>query len=525
MTICKSLLKTGIALIVTGFQIAAYASAVETLVMPGAVSAAHADIETECSECHAAFSKTLQRDLCLSCHEHKSVLEDQASGSGFHGRFEPARDVECSNCHTEHKGREADIMGLDRESFDHAFTDFPLAGAHAAVACDDCHSEQRVYRDTPSNCFACHRQDDAHAGRLGEDCAACHTENKWQEATFDHDEDSDFPLAGAHQKVDCALCHSNQVYKGIPTDCYSCHQINDYHQGDYGRDCKQCHRTDEWKSTTFDHAKASEFALQGRHRNISCGSCHRGSLFDEPLRKECVSCHLVDDVHQGGNGADCASCHGSEKWTGSTFDHQSNTHFPLTGAHQDVQCQACHTTQAATMKLDTACFSCHQINDVHRGDLGEDCSRCHQVTAWAEDVRFDHDLSSFPLIGMHAVAPCEACHLSARFGGAPSRCVDCHRQDDPHRASLGEECGTCHNPNDWLLWQFDHDASTRFVLEGAHQDVACQNCHKPAHDYSAKLDADCISCHRKDDVHAGQFGRTCARCHDTRSFKNKATLQ
>ena len=69
------LLVTGLALIAIGFQMSTQAASIETLVMPGQVSEAHAGIESECSECHAPFSKTLQRDLCLSCHDHKDVLE------------------------------------------------------------------------------------------------------------------------------------------------------------------------------------------------------------------------------------------------------------------------------------------------------------------------------------------------------------------------------------------------------------------------------------------------------------------
>ena len=81
----KQILMTGVVLIISGYQGSARSATIETLVMPGPVSSAHAEFETECSECHAAFSKALQRDLCLSCHEHEGVLEDQASGTGFQG--------------------------------------------------------------------------------------------------------------------------------------------------------------------------------------------------------------------------------------------------------------------------------------------------------------------------------------------------------------------------------------------------------------------------------------------------------
>ena len=124
----KKILLTGLSLIAIGSHITTRAASIETLVMPGQVSEAHADIEAECSECHAPFSKTLQRDLCLSCHDHKGVMEDLEAGTGFHGRSETVGNVECATCHTEHEGRESDIVGLDMETFDHGLTDFALKG-------------------------------------------------------------------------------------------------------------------------------------------------------------------------------------------------------------------------------------------------------------------------------------------------------------------------------------------------------------------------------------------------------------
>jgi len=150
--------------------------------------------------------------------------------------------------------------------------------------------------------------------------------------------------------------------------------------------------------------------------------------------------------------------------------------------------------------------------------LDENCARCHQQTGWASNVLFDHDLTSFPLIGIHAVALCEACHLSPRFSDTPGLCVDCHAGDDSHENSLGTDCGSCHNPNDWLLWDFNHDTSTRFTLNGAHSDLACHDCHHDGQTYQARPPMVCVTCHFGDDIHAREFGRQCSRCHDTRSF-------
>ena len=521
----QKLFVTGVALLAIGFQISARSASIETLVMPGPVSAAHAELEAECSECHAAFSKTLQRDMCLSCHEHKSVMEDLADGTGFHGRFEPARNVECATCHKEHQGRQGDILGLDPETFDHDFTDFALKGSHAERACEDCHTAGGIFRETPVTCVDCHQDEASHQGRLGGDCGRCHQETSWLTTTFDHAKESDFILSGAHQAVECALCHNNQRYEGIPTDCYSCHQLDDQHKGEYGRDCKQCHQTQEWKQSTFDHAETSGFALQGRHAEIECNSCHQGSLIDTPLARECTSCHLADDVHQGSNGSDCSACHNSQLWSESSFDHEADTEFSLKGAHKDLNCQACHAGVGPELKLDTKCFSCHQAKDPHQNGLGENCGRCHQETGWVIDVLFDHDLTGFPLIGLHSVALCEACHLSPQFAETPGHCTDCHKQDDVHQGALGAKCGTCHNPNDWLLWQFDHAQSTSFALDGAHTDLTCQACHKEGQEYRFRQAASCAACHRGDDLHSGQFGRQCSRCHETSSFNEIGKIQ
>ncbi len=487
--------------------------------MPGPLSTAHASIETECAKCHAAFTRTMQRDLCLSCHDHADVKADIDSGTGFHGQSKSVEQVECATCHAEHEGRSADIVKLDSDTFDHTLTDFKLTGSHAERVCQDCHSEARRFREEPSDCFSCHETNDSHQGQLGKDCSNCHKSTHWTETSFDHDKNTSYPLSGSHQVVKCALCHTNQRYKGVSTDCYSCHQINDYHQGNFGKDCKQCHQTKNWKENNFDHGKASEFALQGQHSEISCDSCHIANQFKEPLAKECVSCHLADDVHQGVNSADCSACHNTREWKNPQFDHQKDTDFPLKSQHAKLDCRICHTGTTKDMKLDTACFSCHQIDDVHQQSLGKNCARCHSESGWSQNVVFDHDMTMFPLIGMHSVEPCEACHESQQFSETPGKCLDCHQQSDTLHETFGSDCGSCHNPNDWLLWEFDHQQRTDFALEGAHADLSCQSCHDQGQKYTTGKHFVCADCHRNDDAHSGEFGMQCSRCHNNRSFE------
>src|ERR1700674_3865820 len=82
----------------------------ETLLMPGKLSAAHVKYEEQCSLCHDRTDRRSQTQLCLDCH--KEIAGDLKQRHGFHGHF-PGIDVsQCNACHSEHLGREADIVKL-----------------------------------------------------------------------------------------------------------------------------------------------------------------------------------------------------------------------------------------------------------------------------------------------------------------------------------------------------------------------------------------------------------------------------
>jgi hypothetical protein len=140
-------------------------------------------------------------------------------------------------------------------------------------------------------------------------------------------------------------------------------------------------------------------------------------------------------------------------------------------------------------------------------------------------VRFDHDLTTFPLLGKHDVLECADCHATPAFHDADDQCIECHAEDDVHERRLGADCATCHNPNDWLAWSFDHNTQTDFALTGAHADVTCHACHRKPVDGEIVLGSTCITCHRGDDLHRGEFGTDCAECHTTESFSDLRELQ
>jgi hypothetical protein len=225
-------------------------------------------------------------------------------------------------------------------------------------------------------------------------------------------------------------------------------------------------------------------------------------------------------VHQGTLGKKCAACHVTADWKKVVFKHNKVTRFPLKKRHNKLACRTCHMgPDPKKEKLGTACFTCHQKDDVHKGQEGKLCNGCHNEAGWGAEVFFDHDLTRFPLIGLHATASCEECHLTRKYRNTVLECIGCHKPKDVHEGRLGIDCKLCHNPNGWAFWRFDHDRQTDYRLDGAHLGLDCRACHRKVAEREINLPTACFSCHRKDDVHRRSFGTRCERCHTTDSFK------
>ncbi len=492
----------------------------ETLLMPGKLTAHHQKYEEQCSLCHDRASRARQTQLCLDCH--KDIAKDLRAGAGYHGRIAGIEKTECRACHSDHQGREADIVKFSREQFDHSRTDFELSGIHRMLPCESCHLAHKPMRDVAHDCASCHNKQDPHQGKVSSRCTDCHDSTSWSEIRFRHDQTA-FALHDRHAEIACGACHFGNRYKGTPTQCADCHTPDDVHHGERGPKCADCHTTKAWKNSKFDHARETGYPLEGIHDRIGCADCHRSGNLKDKLPRQCAGCHQAQDPHAGRLGRDCGKCHGNEKWDPASFDHDHDTSWPLLGKHAKVACQVCHTAVVATQKLPTDCIGCHRHNDVHGGRLGKRCDDCHTNEGWNAGLRFDHDLTRYPLVGQHVAVPCAQCHVTRQYRDVGHQCFDCHRSDDVHKGELGKDCARCHNPNSWSQWQFDHGKETGFALSGAHGKLACEGCHRRPPDQE-KLKTDCISCHARDDVHLGQYGRNCDRCHSTFSFKGARVL-
>lgn len=389
------------------------------------------------------------------------------------------------------------------------------------------------------------------------------------------------PLARAHQLLEgptnCTTCHGRAA-EAMPKLCLTCHrEIGWLKAGARGlhanaavmgsKTCGTCHPDHagrdfdliEWaagEEAQFDHRRAG-WPLEGKHRQVACLDCHRTEFRGGPaavrapaprhgpgwtgLETTCVSCHRRDDPHDNALGNNCARCHDVRDWAPAPgFDH-ADSRYPLTGAHQQVDCATCHLAKS----LDIAsgpdgtrvpryrplpfadCASCHA--DPHRGRLPGTCSSCHVTRGFnVIDPRgFNHTATRYPLLGKHRSTGCEACHGSNMATPRPAfgTCATCHA--DVHEgAGFSEgsklDCSACHREQGFRPATFTlaQHQETAFVLQGQHTTVPCAQCHKSTTSVSTgnltvplKMTVTgCNSCHA--DPHGGQLkSATCTSCH------------
>ena len=398
------------------------------------------------------FTKTFfgLSQKCLSCHvdPHKGQLGN-----------------DCQQCHNVNDWKAA-------KKFDHSKTRYPLTGLHIEVACEKCHKPDQAggaarFRDMRFGaCSDCHV--DPHKGAFPQHCETCHTTAGWKKLVpafgFDHAK-TRYPLLGKHATVSCSACHANGDFKKplAFAKCMDCHV--DIHKGQFLEramkgECAECHTVEGWKPSLFgvkEHA-LSKYPLEGKHARVGCGKCHmpagRETIYNVKFAN-CTDCHK--DAHDGQFAEPpynnrCEPCHTVRDFHQPRFtiaQHQK-TNFVLTGAHAAVPCNECHkagmthrTDAILPFRFkDRSCTACHvdphggQFRDrmeQHRSDgtpLG--CEACHVTASWTQISDFDHNKTSFPLLGTHRAVQCGACHKSLpgskeiQFKGTTQNCEGCH---------------------------------------------------------------------------------------------------
>lgn len=213
------------------------------------------------------------------------------------------------------------------------FTPGQLGKAHEHLAgdCGQCHAPNDAGTSIDRKCLACHQnirkqQTDTlslHARVADARCLACHTDHRGYAgsltrfdalSSYDHPR---FPLTGAHARVSCAGCHgsikSGATFKRAQSDCMSCHQKDDKHNGGYGPDCAACHTTATWSGVSIRHTFPLAHGTRGG--NSACTVCHK--MAGNWKSYTCYGCHAHTpagiqarhDDERINNLNDCVRCH------------------------------------------------------------------------------------------------------------------------------------------------------------------------------------------------------------------------
>ena len=490
-----------------------------------------------CNSCHVSLVFDEAPTQCIDCH-----LDVHSMSVGN----------DCARCHNNDNWLVDNIPEL------HEMEGFPLVGQHQGLFCVDCHlSETQLRFDRIGNdCINCHRSDfemtvspDHEKEGFSTDCSACHDlfGNDWSSENFNH---SFFPLTLGHDIDDCRACHLTENYSDASPECVSCHLEDfeatmnpDHGKAEISLDCIQCHTTDPgWKPAEFISHDVLYFPIySGAHEGewMECIDCHLNP--DDFSSFSCVVCHELNETTDEHDEVDgfvfednaCLACHptGSEE---DNFNHD-NTNFPLTGAHINTECTACHMNGFAGTPTD--CNACHDLDfqqtvnpDHEELGISNECAQCHTTDPEWMPARFDIHDDYYPLLGAHNLIrnDCAACH-NGDYVSTPNDCVGCHLQEyesttDPNHSAAGfnTDCRLCHNEDSWEPADFDHDNQYFPIYSGAHEGEwgDCVDCHTDPNNYAS---FQCIGCHinpETDDEHETVPGYVyddvaCLACHPT----------
>ena len=124
------------------------------------------------------------------------------------------------------------------------------------------------------------------------------------------------------------------------------------------------------------------------------------------------------------------------------FDHDFETGFPLTGAHQTVSCESCHL-QGIFIGTPGNCDGCHN-GSIAPGKSAthivssNTCDDCHSTSAsaWSSVVQMDHG---------SVIGTCSSCHDGTISTGKSATHI-----------TSSNMCDECNNTTGWVPATVDH---------------------------------------------------------------------
>jgi hypothetical protein len=268
---------------------------------------------------------------------------------------------------------------------------------------------------------------------------------------------------------ECTHCHA-PVHCITDNKCQNCHleiarqrtETVGLHSRLPGTEkCQNCHVEHRGREavisavalSNINHEELSGFSLEKHELGFDgatmvCEDCHTDGRFSRD-EVSCLACHEDADgeliaQHSSEHGQECLACHNG---TGAIVEFDHSTVYALTDGHENATCTACHATYvfAGTSQ---SCAACHREPELHAGQFGQDCSRCHTAVAWAPAQLTQHRFALDH--GITEPLDCVACHSTAYYQVV---CADCHETAEIETAHTPENvpdylpessCISCH---------------------------------------------------------------------------------
>ncbi len=221
----------------------------------------------------------------------------------------------------------------------------------------------------------------------------------------------------------------------------------------------------------------------------------------------------------------------------SSFDH-ARTKFPLTGAHAQTSCEACHFNGQYKNTL-YACPACHNGNRTigkspNHPPTSLKCVGCHETTLFSDIKVIDH---------LQASAKCVACHdgriargKSATHVPTTAPCGNCHQTTLSFTVGVTAPAASISPaiaPKNFMRRDLSGDTQrSGGVFDHSGAIGSCMKCHNGANATGkpprhVMTQAQCDVCHKSTRTFAGaRFDHTaakgpCVSCHNGRDALGK----
>jgi len=372
----------------------------KTMLLPGATTAGHYQIELACGSCHTPFGG-VRNDACVSCHgEALAAAHDSHPRSKFTdprnaALVERLDGTRCVTCHREHTPGMTRRMGvtvpddfcrtchadIGRERPSHTGMTFDTC---ASAGCHNYHDNTSLYEDflvahaaepavrprahvplrlppprAAAGAGAVHGRD-----RLASDAPAGITADKNRIAAWE-------TTTHARAGVNCTGCHTPRrrsggrwLEKPGEPECAGCHdtEVQGFYGGRHGM------RVERGLTRMRPGQARLPMKAAAHGRELSCISCHADHDFDtrRAASDACLGCH--DDSHSRayrdspharlwsreqqtgvpGTGVSCATCHLprlTQRIDGAdvvTVQHNQNANLRPNEKMARTVCLACH---------------------------------------------------------------------------------------------------------------------------------------------------------------------------------------